>query len=153
MRKIHPFNFKALMGYLILILTIGLCIFLCIKNFRKDNILLGLLFISIITFLIFVLIVNLFQSIEFKEETLFFPKGFTNVNNPSEATNISYSNIKEVKFIAKKDNGPHIKRIFGNKNTILLKLQSGKELLIDATFLSRKQVDDILNEINNHIKN
>ena len=153
MIKIHPFNFKELILKLVAILTIFLCSYLCFTNFRDNNILYGILFLFIVGFLLYVLIINLIQSITFKKDTIFVPKGFTNINNPSESSEIPYSNIKEVKFISKSEDGPHIKGLLSKKNTLLLKLKSNKEFLIDASSLSKKQVNKIINEINNRIKN
>lgn len=146
-KNIVPFNFKSKLLMFCCFMCISICIATCITKAKEHQ--WGLMFGAIVCALFFIIgIIVLFcRGLKLKKDRAVLPNEYTMIGKQTE-TMVEYKDIQKVEYIGKKDEGVHIKNVFGkNVNTLVIIDKQGKKHLLSLDLYSQKQIKYVIEEI------
>ena len=146
-KYIIPFNFKAKLLMLCCLMFISICIATCITKAKEHQWGAMIGSIACAAFFMIGIIVLFYRCLKLKKDKVILPNEYTMLGKQTE-TILDYKNIQRVEYIGKKDEGVHIKNVFGkNVNTLAIMNKQGKKYLLSLDLYSKKQIKYIIEEI------
>ena len=146
-KYIIPFNWKSRLLIICCFMFILLYIATCVIKAKEHQ--WGLMLGAIVCALFFMIgIIVLFcRCLKLKKDKLVLPNEYTMVGKQTD-TIVEYKDIQKVEYVGKKDEGVHIKNVFGkNVNTLLIMNKQGKKYLLSLDLYSQKHIKYMIDEL------